>query len=273
MKNPLVYVVILFSALIFIFGSGYFYEKSKSNECDLVSKNYVEKLLVNLKQDAKSLDKRLVGYREIYGKELVNIVKDRSKIIIRKSDSIFKFLEAKRNNNDYKLMDEAIERYINSSLKQCLPRDSNRIMTNFNSTCFNINNTERVSDSVKYLSKLVKVEEFEKAMIDNAFENFENVYCNFGNQPFPMLYADKPVIKIGEEYSVSIFLAKYTKPDSAEISVDNNKLEFKDGRSIYKIRPTSSGMHTFSGDILERDVISGETKKYPFQSSYYVVPK
>ena len=83
--------------------------------------------------------------------------------------------------------------------------------------------------------------------------------------------ADKSYVIRGEELSADIFLSAFsTTADNITVKVDGKRINVRNGKALFKIRPNEIGKKSFDAVVEVRDPISGKVKSYRKKFTYEV---
>ncbi|TKG93397.1 gliding motility protein GldM [Puteibacter caeruleilacunae] len=110
-------------------------------------------------------------------------------------------------------------------------------------------NTE--SDMISYLFRQIDASSFKVSSIE------------------PMVVAKSNYILLGEEYETQIFLTAVDATQKPDIYIENQKLEVKEGRGIWKFPTTSVGKRSWKGVVKYKDPMNN-TITAPINGEYEV---
>lgn len=83
--------------------------------------------------------------------------------------------------------------------------------------------------------------------------------------------ADKSYVIRGEELSSEIFLSAFSSTaDNISVKVNGRRINVRDGKAFFKIRPNEIGSHSFTAEVSMTNPISNEVKTYTKKFNYEV---
>jgi len=121
------------------------------------------------------------------------------------------------------------------------------------------------------LSKFQNDAKIAESALLGHFYNKVNTEKIVFDEYMAVVAADKSYVIRGEEISADIFLSAFsTTADNITVKVNGQRLNVRDGKALFKVRPNEIGKKSFDAVVELKDPISGKIKSYRKKFIYEV---
>ena len=111
----------------------------------------------------------------------------------------------------------------------------------------------------------------ESALLGHFYNKVNTATTIILDEYMAVVSADKSYVIRGEEISADIFLSAFSSTaDNITVKVDGKRLNVRDGKALFKIRPNEIGKKSFDAVVEIKDPITNEIKSYRKKFIYEV---